>query len=69
MQLYKNGSLVRKIIYNNVRTLSGSGGSIVDMNGTTDYVELYVYQGSGTTWVADAASSRTWFQGFRLIGA
>ena len=69
IQIYKNGSLVKKIIHNDVRTLSGSGGSIVDMNGTTDYVELYVYQGSGTTWVADAVSSRTWFQGYRLIGA
>ena len=67
MQLYKNGSLVKKIIHNDVRTLSGSGGSIVDMNGTTDYVEIYVYQGSGTTWVADNASERTWFQGFRLV--
>lgn len=49
--IYKNGSLH----YYTQEAASGTGGltvdlsAIVDMNGTTDYLEVYVYQGTATT--------------------
>ncbi len=40
--LYKNGSLYKFLATSNTATLSGAyGSSLVYLNGTTDYVELY----------------------------
>jgi hypothetical protein len=67
-RVYKNGTA---FVIGNFTPASGSdiGGfvsGLVYMNGTTDYVELYVFQNSGSTRTTfgDSASLYTYFQGF-----
>lgn len=69
--IYKNGSEYRR------GNQSGAGGynvqtlvsALVYLNGTTDYIELYWYQASGTTQTSTAVSNGTYFQGFLVRAA
>lgn len=66
IQIYKNGSQDSGAIYGPYNTTSqiGSLSALIYMNGTTDYVELYVQvSGTGTLQVA-SSSSYTYFNGF-----
>jgi hypothetical protein len=65
--IYKNGSSFwagegnmynTATVYPNVHT-----SGLTYMNGTTDYVELYMYQTSGSNQTYQAGQS-TWFEGF-----
>jgi hypothetical protein len=59
---YKNGSLLRylaDITPTNFYSLSGS--FLVSMNGSTDYLEIYVFQSTGVT---KTVPSYSWFDGF-----
>ena len=51
--LYKNGSAYCRIIDGTpgAASTSQSGAIIVDMNGSTDYLEMYVYSAAATTTV------------------
>ena len=70
-QLRKNGSIIRETL-KDLRLSSGFGyvdvlevNHIVDMNGSTDYLEYYVYlDGSGTLSVTTSSS---FFQGYKII--
>ena len=42
-------------------------GNVVTFNGSSDYIEAYTYQGTGTGAVEDAAQYSI-FGGYRLIG-
>jgi hypothetical protein len=60
--MYKNGAL-----YKNMGGVGGtvgaaSGSSLVYLNGSTDFVEVYAY--SGTTLTLSTGSAATYFQGF-----
>ena len=69
IQIHKNGST-----YAQTRIRHHYGDNIncqviVDMNGSTDYVEGFVYQASGSNLnVSGAGFPRTRFGGFRVIG-
>ena len=59
--IYKNGSIYRNAY--GVNTTAGSGATIsglVYCNGTTDYIEIYGWQGSGGA-LATFASTATYF--------
>jgi len=63
--LYKNGSIWK---YGNLQPATGSGctgnlTALVYLNGSTDYIELFVYQNNGTNNLA-TNSAETYFQGF-----
>ncbi len=65
--IYKNGALYSKDVN---RTSADTGSmitTIVDMNGTTDYLEAYVYNGGGTT--ISGISSATNFTGALIAPA
>ena len=71
VSLYKNGSRYRESLVNfqnNDGNGSFSGGTaVVDMNGSTDYLEVYVRidsSGGGTGQIN--ASDRTWFGAYRI---
>jgi hypothetical protein len=58
--LYKNGSYLFPMgyIYNNAAGDSGmSGGMVVSLNGSTDYIEVYVYSASAT-WTVQASAAQ-----------
>jgi len=64
--IYKNGSEFRRGTQNAAATVSNITivSTLIYMNGTTDYVELYWYQGSGSTVNTLTGSQYTYFNGF-----
>jgi len=68
--LYKNGTVIAE---SNQYTVSGlvnpEVSTIVDMNGTTDYLEVYLYQTTGSNQIINDGQANTYFSAFKLIGA
>ncbi len=64
--IYKNGSEFRRGTQNAAATVSNITivSTLIYMNGTTDYVEMYWYQGSGSTQNSLTGSQYTYFNGF-----
>jgi hypothetical protein len=66
--LYKNGVA----LFENVTHFTGAGGTsitpcwIVDMNGSTDYLELYTYQDTGSNKIVAGDITLTYFMGSLL---
>ena len=58
-QIFKNGSLYEGSYDAGHTTLTSTVSSLVYLNGTTDYIEIYGNFGSGQ--VTAALSSQTWF--------
>jgi hypothetical protein len=75
VHLRKNGSNYTSIDNNwnasGGNAMSNHVGAIMDMNGSTDYVEVYVYQNtnSGNSVTVYAQSNITQFGAYRIIGA
>lgn len=60
--LYKNGSILCRFvdIDSSKNEIAANGSEIVYMNGTTDYLEMYIWmQGSGTLTTSSSISSET----------
>jgi heat shock protein HslJ len=65
--LYKNGTSFKRGEAITGGSYSAGGSALVYMNGTTDYIEAYIYQASGGNRATDGGAS-TFFQA-HLIGA
>lgn len=64
LALYKNGTLAKALDNSSPSTISASNGTAdIFMNGSTDYVEVYITQSSATQNDATGAAN-TYFQGF-----
>lgn len=61
--IYKNGTLYARTMQVMDTEPAGSGSDIVYLNGTTDYVEGYVFSESGTSRQVYNASSASYFSG------
>lgn len=64
--IYKNGSeyrLCSDIVASQVVGTAGTASSLVYFNGSTDYVELWIYCAGGTPSIG-YGTNRTWFTGF-----
>lgn len=59
--LYKNGGRAKDGNLASTGTISG-GSALVSMNGTTDFLEIFVSQSSGSAVNTSAASNQTYFQ-------
>ena len=69
ISIFKNGSEYKRGVQSaNVGMYGGSVNGIVYMNGSTDYVEIYVYQSSGTQTTA-GVQPETWFNGCLMRAA
>lgn len=67
--LYKNGSLYKFLVTSNNATLSGGyGSSLVYLNGSTDYVEIYASIGTGQALNVNGTAG-SYFNGCLLRGA
>lgn len=66
-RLYKNGAIYKDGAYSTA--YSSTVSSIVYMNGTTDYCEIYAYHSSGVSRNTSVGSSATWFNGVLLARA
>ena len=65
--LYFNGSALTSLTIDGSQGGGVYVGNVVTFNGSSDYIEAYTYQGTGTGAVEDAAQYSI-FGGYRLIG-
>ena len=64
-RIYKNGSEVKRGNQSNTSNFVGYvATALIYMNGTTDYLEMYFQQSSGSSATSTAGSTLTYFQGF-----
>jgi len=66
--LYKNGSLVSRYAKESVNYANpnNSISDIITMNGSTDYVEVFLYHNFGSAKNTDNGSANTYFVGYRI---
>jgi hypothetical protein len=70
LAIYKNnGAFVRGPLLNLSASYGSAVSGLVYANGTTDYFELFAYQGGGTASNTDPTSATTWFQAALVRGA
>jgi hypothetical protein len=72
LRLYKNGSLYKEFqaaATNGINFMTISGSSLVFLNGSTDYVELYIIQNSGTTLTTSGSQAEVWLNGSMVRGS
>lgn len=68
--IYKNGTSYKLVQTVTAANYGGYGiSALVYFNGTTDYVELYVYAGAGTGDYVTYGSTYTWFTGAMVRAA
>ncbi len=64
-RIYKNGSEFKRGNQSNTSNFVGYvATALIYMNGTTDYLEMYFQQSSGSSATSTASSTLTYFQGF-----
>jgi hypothetical protein len=72
ISIYKNGAVYKLgnlVIQANIADPIFLVTSVVYMNGSTDYVEIYAFQNFGSTRTTQAASGTTYFNGAMVRGA
>ena len=73
LSIYKNGSEFQQVHRENFQNYfnqTAKGGTIVYCNGSTDYIELYIWQNGGSTQTFGGSTGlSTWFSGCFLRGA
>jgi hypothetical protein len=66
--LFKNGGVWTRLVdYNNANNLVATGSTVVNMNGTTDNLEVYIWMSGGTRSV-DSGATVTQFNGVGIRG-
>ena len=71
MSIYKNNQpFLRSQLLNTSTSYGGTISGLVYANGSTDYFEIFCYQGAGSSQNTDAGTSAyIWFQGALVRGA
>ena len=65
LDIYKNGSQVRRLFDTSTRCDNASGSTLIYMNGSTDYLEVYAYIVASSPQIySSGGASDTYFQGF-----
>lgn len=62
LNLYKNGSIFRELGRDNGGAATLGGSTLVYLNGTTDYIELYCYSQNSNT-LGSSAAAYLWMNG------
>ena len=71
LYIYKNGSMYNR----NTQGFNGDSSPMItntdtiEMNGSSDYIEMYFYHNQGSNLDISGSVSNTYFNGFRIIGA
>jgi hypothetical protein len=70
VDIYKNGTPYKTgaRVGNNAGTVSVGISGIVQMNGSSDYIEIFFYQSTGTPMTLQGTSTSTYFQSSFLRG-
>ena len=69
VRLFRNGSLFKDSIYGAGYVGAAGGSALVYANGSTDYYEIYIYNGTGTEINLAADSGQSEFSGFLVRAA
>ena len=73
LSVYKNGTEFQQVSREQFAyyfNQSAKGGTVVYCNGSTDYIELYIWHNGGSTHTFGASSAlSTWFSGGMIRGA
>jgi len=71
LKLYKNGSNYEQMAYSTSSSnyLGAYGSGLVYCNGSTDYIQVYVNQNSGSTATFNSGNGNTYFQAIMIRGA
>jgi len=69
IRIQKNGGSILTIWWRNEYVEGNYIGAMVDMNGSSDYVDIVVYQGSGSDRSIEDDLGNNIFGGYRIIGA
>jgi D-ribose pyranose/furanose isomerase RbsD len=69
LRIYKNGSSVVQHQQSNYHYESNTITSIITLNGSSDYVEIYGYHNAGGNVDNESDTAHSLFQGYRIIGA
>ena len=69
IDIYKNGGGWQRGSEINASHYGAHINSIVYLNGSTDYIELYFYQNSGASKTVDSQNEITYFNGFLMRAA
>lgn len=71
LNIYKNGASFKRGngATNNTSSVQVSAASLIYLNGSTDYVEVYVYTGASSGNVATGGAEYTYFQGVLVRAA
>ena len=67
-KIAKNGSDIARVLISPKHYDIISVTVLVEMNGTTDYVQGQIYQGSGSNKTVGTDPANLFFEGFRIIG-
>ena len=69
LRIYKNGSDVVQNQQSHFHFECNTVTSIITLNGSSDYVEIYGFQNSGGDVDNEAGTTTSFFQGYKIIGA
>jgi hypothetical protein len=72
LSIFKNGALFQQVHRENFQNYFNQlaqGGTVVYCNGTSDYIELYIWQNGGSTQTFGNNSLVTWFSGAMIRAA
>ena len=71
LYIYKNGSVYNRSTqgFNGDSSPSLTNTDTVEMNGSSDYIEIYFYHNVGSNLDVSGSVQNTYFNGFRIIGA
>jgi hypothetical protein len=69
VRLFRNGSLFKDSIYAAGYVGAAGGSALVYANGSTDYYEIYFYNGTGATVSLAADTTQSEFSGFLVRAA
>lgn len=62
VSLYKNGSEYKRGVHFNSSSIGTNVSALVFLNGSTDFIEVYAFQGSGGSVNTAATANQTYFQ-------
>ena len=69
LYVYKNGSSILKTTNRQSYYDVQVGYCVVDMNGSTDYIEIFAYQNSGGSFNISTGAEHSRFGAYKIIGA
>ena len=69
IMFWKNGSEIKRGVQSTLNTVGHTVSSVIFLNGSTDFVEVYFFQATGASQSTNSGASITWFNGALIRSA